>query len=276
MLVLNGPQGVGKSTLIAKLAGEWFSDSLHLSDTKDKTAAEKLQGYWILEIGELAGLRKAEVETLRSFLSRQNDVYRAAFGRSATQHPRQCIFIGTTNAETGYLRDTTGNRRFWPVQVDGRGKKQSWELTSEIVSQIWAEVLHYVNQGEKLYLDEKQVLMAKEEQREAMEADEREGLVKEYLDLLLPENWSAMSFYERRNYINGESEFGDVNNKGVVVRDSVCTLEIWCECFGKERANIRRIDSNDIISILVKLGWVREHQKKRLSIYGPQYYYVPK
>ena len=64
MLVLNGPQGVGKSTLIAKLAGEWFSDSLNLGDTKDKTAAEKLQGYWILEIGELAGLKKAEVETL--------------------------------------------------------------------------------------------------------------------------------------------------------------------------------------------------------------------
>lgn len=81
MLVLNGPQGVGKSTLIAKLAGEWFSDSLNLSDTKDKTAAEKLQGYWILEIGELAGLKKAEVETLRSFLSRQNDIYRAAFGK---------------------------------------------------------------------------------------------------------------------------------------------------------------------------------------------------
>lgn len=276
MLVLNGPQGVGKSTLIAKLAGEWFSDSLHLSDTKDKTAAEKLQGYWILEIGELAGLRKAEVETLRSFLSRQNDVYRAAFGRRATQHPRQCIFIGTTNAETGYLRDTTGNRRFWPVQVNGKGKKQSWTITSEEVSQIWAEVKYYVTAGEKLYLDEKQVLLAKEEQREAMEADEREGLVKDYLDLLLPENWHSMSLYERRNYINGESEFGDDNHKGTVVRESVCTLEIWCECFGKDRANIKRTDSNDIISILVKLGWVREHQKKRISLYGPQYFYVPR
>ena len=121
MLVLNGPQGIGKSTLISRLAGEWFSDSLNLSDTKDKTAAEKLQGYWILEIGELAGLRKAEVETLRSFLSRQNDIYRAAFGRRATPHPRQCIFFGTTNAESGYLRDTTGNRRFWPVKTPGGG-----------------------------------------------------------------------------------------------------------------------------------------------------------
>lgn len=131
MLVLNGPQGIGKSTLISRLAGEWFSDSLNLSDTKDKTAAEKLQGYWILEIGELAGLRKAEVETLRSFLSRQNDIYRAAFGRRATPHPRQCIFFGTTNAESGYLRDTTGNRRFWPVKTPGGGIKHSWELTTE-------------------------------------------------------------------------------------------------------------------------------------------------
>lgn len=148
MLVLNGPQGIGKSTLISRLAGEWFSDSLNLSDTKDKTAAEKLQGYWILEIGELAGLRKAEVETLRSFLSRQNDIYRAAFGRRATPHPRQCIFFGTTNAESGYLRDTTGNRRFWPVKTPGGGAKHSWELTHEDISQIWAEVLVLVENGE--------------------------------------------------------------------------------------------------------------------------------
>ena len=122
MLVLSGPQGKGKSTLIAKLCGEWFNDSLLLSDTKDKTAAEKLQGYWILEIGELAGLKKTDIETLRGFLSRQNDIYRAAFGRRATPHPRQCVFIGTTNADT-YLRDITGNRRFWPVKNTGRSRK---------------------------------------------------------------------------------------------------------------------------------------------------------
>lgn len=163
MLVLNGPQGIGKSTLISRLAGEWFSDSLNLSDTKDKTAAEKLQGYWILEIGELAGLRKAEVETLRSFLSRQNDIYRAAFGRRATPHPRQCIFFGTTNAESGYLRDTTGNRRFWPVKTPGGGVKHSWELTNEDISQIWAEVLVLVENGEKLHLAPDLETLAKSE-----------------------------------------------------------------------------------------------------------------
>ena len=275
MLVLNGPQGVGKSTLIAKLAGEWFSDSLNLGDTKDKTAAEKLQGYWILEIGELAGLKKAEVETLRSFLSRQNDIYRAAFGKRATPHLRQCVFFGTTNAEFGYLRDTTGNRRFWPVKTPGNGKKQSWNLTHEEILQIWAETLVYVRQGEKLYLAAEMDALAKDEQREAMESDEREGLVREYLDTLLPERWAEMDLFERRNFLTG-SDFGSLQEKGTVKRTSVSNMEIWCECFGKERANLRRTDSNELTGILARLGWKRAESKVRVPLYGPQYVFVPK
>lgn len=275
MLVLNGPQGVGKSTLIAKLAGEWFSDSLNLSDTKDKTAAEKLQGYWILEIGELAGLRKAEVETLRSFLSRQNDIYRAAFGKRATPHLRQCVFFGTTNAESGYLRDTTGNRRFWPVKTPGGGKKHSWELTEEDIRQVWAEVLVYVERGEKLYLDASMETLAKVEQREAMESDEREGLVRLYLDTLLPEDWSGMDIFERRNFLHG-SDFGPAQRQGTAKRTSVSSMEIWCECFGKDRSNLRRSDSNEITGILKRIGWQRTESKVRIPLYGPQYVFVPK
>lgn len=275
MLVLNGPQGVGKSTLIAKLAGEWFSDSLNLGDTKDKTAAEKLQGYWILEIGELAGLKKAEVETLRSFLSRQNDIYRAAFGKRATPHLRQCVFFGTTNAESGYLRDTTGNRRFWPVKTPGHGKKQSWNLTHEEILQIWAEAYVYVKHGEKLYLAPELEAMAKNEQRDAMESDEREGLVREYLETKLPDGWDKMDIFERRNYLNG-SDFGDLKKDGTITRTSVSNMEVWCECFGKERANLRRTDSNDITAILTRLGWQRRESKMRIPLYGPQYIFVPK
>ena len=275
MLVLNGPQGVGKSTLIAKLAGEWFSDSLNLSDTKDKTAAEKLQGYWILEIGELAGLKKAEVETLRSFLSRQNDIYRAAFGKRATPHLRQCVFFGTTNAESGYLRDTTGNRRFWPVKTPGTGTKHSWDLTPETICQIWAETLVYVKQGEKLYLSAELEALSKAEQREAMESDEREGLVRLYLDMLLPEEWDSMDIFERRNFLTG-SDFGDTKKPGTVKRTQVSNMEIWCECFGKERASIRRTDSNELTAILARLGWKRLDSKVRIPLYGPQYVFVPK
>jgi predicted P-loop ATPase len=270
MLVLNGPQGIGKSTLIAKLAGEWFSDSLNLSDTKDKTAAEKLQGYWILEIGELAGLRKAEVETLRSFLSRQDDKYRASFGRRVTPHPRQCVFFGTTNAETGYLRDTTGNRRFWPVKTPGGTDKHPWDLTEEDVRQIWAETLEYVSAGEKLYLDKDLQEEAKTEQLDAMESDEREGIVRDYLQARLPENWDDMNLYERRNFLNGDSEFGQPATVGTRERTSVSNMEIWCECFEKNRAEGARIRS-----ILVKLGWHRYERKTRIPLYGPQWIYIP-
>ncbi len=267
MLVLSGPQGKGKSTLIAKLCGEWFNDSLLLSDTKDKTAAEKLQGYWILEIGELAGLRKTDLETLRGFLSRQNDIYRAAFGRRATPHPRQCVFIGTTNADS-YLRDITGNRRFWPVKVPGGVARGSWELTTDEVSQIWAEALHYYNQGEQLHLTKDLEGMAVHEQREAMEQDEREGMVRDYLEILLPNNWDNMTLYERRNFING-SEFEGEHHVGTVKRKRVCNMEIWCECFGKERGNLRRQDANEIIAIMSNIdGWSKAEFKMRFSIYG--------
>ena len=177
MIVLNGDQGIGKSTLIAKLGGEWYSDSLNLSDMNDKTAAEKLQGYWIMEIGELAGMKKADLDKVKAFVSRQDDKYRASFGRRVTPHPRQCVFFGTTNSQNGYLRDITGNRRYWNVKVPGNGKYKPWDLDAETIDQIWAEVMVHAKAGEKLFLPPELETYAREEQREAMEQDDREGLV---------------------------------------------------------------------------------------------------
>ena len=268
MLVLNGPQGKGKSTLISRLCGEWFNDSLLLNDTKDKTAAEKLQGYWILEIGELAGLKKTEIETLRGFLSRQNDIYRASFGRRATPHPRQCVFIGTTNAENGYLRDTAGNRRFWPVKTPGDAARASWEMTEEEIRQIWAEALVRYKEGEPLHLDNELAGMALKEQQIAMEVDEREGMVRDYLEMPLPERWDKMDIFDRRNYICG-SEFGGEREPGVRKRERVCNMEIWCECFGKERGNLKRQDANEISAIMANIeGWKKADNKVRFPIYG--------
>ena len=268
MLVLNGPQGKGKSTLISKLCGEWFNDSLLLNDTKDKTAAEKLQGYWILEIGELAGLKKTEIETLRGFLSRQNDIYRASFGRRATPHPRQCVFIGTTNAENGYLRDTAGNRRFWPVKTPGDAARASWEMTEEEIRQIWAEALVRYKEGEPLHLDNELAGMALKEQQIAMEVDEREGMVRDYLEMPLPERWDRMDIFDRRNYICG-SEFGGEREPGVRKRERVCNMEIWCECFGKERGNLKRQDANEISAIMANIeGWKKADNKVRFPING--------
>lgn len=161
------------------------------------------------------------------------------------------------------------------MKTPGRKDKHSWDLDEHEISQIWTEVLEYVNDGEKLYLDAKLDIYAKEEQREAMESDEREGLVREYLEKLLPENWADMTLYERRNFLNGESEFGRDTREGTVRRKYVSNMEIWCECFEKDRANLSISESNKIKAILVKLGWVRQEKKLRIPLYGPQWIYVP-
>lgn len=146
-------KGIGKSTFFAKLAGEWFSDSLTLTDMKDKAGYEKLQGYWMLELGELAGMRKTDVEVVKSFISRSDDKYRASYGVNVESHPRQCVIVGSTNAESGFLRDITGNRRFWPVRISGESNKKAWQMSKEEVQQIWAETLVLYKKGEKLYLE---------------------------------------------------------------------------------------------------------------------------
>ena len=274
MVVMNGPQGAGKSTLIAKLAGEWFSDSLQLTETKDKTAAEKLQGYWIIEIGELAGINKAEVETLRGFISRQNDIYRASYGKRAVPHLRQCVFFGTTNAVTGYLRDVTGNRRFWPIKTPGSKNKQSWQITSDEVKQFWAEALVYAKQGEKLYLPPEVEKLAQLEQQGALEEDEREGVVRAYLDQLLPNEWPGMDLFARRNYLNG-TEFGETQHVGTNVRKTVSNMEIWCECFGRDRSALSRRDSNSIQAIMARIeGWSKPEFRDNTGLFGQQRCYV--
>lgn len=278
MLVLNGPQGIGKSTLFAKLGGEWFNDSLSLNDTKDKTAAEKLQGYWIMEIGELAGIKKAEVEAVKSFLSRQKDIYRPSYGRRTIEHPRQCIIVGSTNADTGFLRDSTGNRRFWPVVVNGSVTKTPWGLDSDTVNQIWAEALQLWKDGEALYLDDQDAAIeAIEQQKLAMEADERLGMIKDYLDRLLPLNWDERTLNERILYIHG-GDFGQ-EEEGTVQRDKVCISEIWCELFRRDLATIKRHEVDEMHGLIRQIeGWGKytgnKNGKLKFSIYGSQRAYV--
>ena len=268
MIVLNGDQGIGKSTLIAKLGGEWYSDSLNLSDMNDKTAAE----YWIMEIGELAGMRKADLDKVKAFISRQDDKYRASFGRRVTPHPRQCVFFGTTNSQNGYLRDITGNRRYWNVKVPGNGKYKPWDMDEDTVRQVWAEVMVYAKAGEKLYLPSELEAYAKEEQRAAMERDDREGLVQEYLDMLLPDTWDSMDVYKRRDYVRDVDD--PMRPDGSVRRMEVSNMEIWCECFGKPKEDMKPSDSYSIAAIMERMDrWSRTGKAKVLPIYGKQRIY---
>lgn len=277
VLVLSGPQGIGKSMFFAKLGGVWFSDSLTISDMRDKTGAEKLQGFWIMEIGEMNGIKKVEVETVKSFASRQDDKFRVAYGTVVESHPRQCVICGTSNSQH-FLRDVTGNRRFWPVKVTGECEKHPWNMDKALLEQIWAEALTLYNAGEELILKGTDAEMAAEKQQEALENDDREGLVREYLDKLLPADWAKLSLSEKRMYLAGD-EFTTQNRAGVAPRDKVCNLEIWAECFGREPANIRKQDSYELNAIMAKLdGWKRYDGNKsgKLSFkdYGSQIAYV--
>lgn len=272
ILVLSGPQGMGKSTFFAILGREWFSDSLSISDMRDKTAAEKLQGYWILEISEMNGIKKTDVETVKSFVTRQDDKFRQAYGVNVESHPRSCIIVGSTNSESGFLRDVTGNRRFWPVHVPGTGKHHPWEVTE--VDQIWAEAIEYYKNGEELFLKGEAAEEAYRKQQDAMESDDREGIVQDYLDRLLPANWDAMDIYQRRAFL-GNGEFETAGITGTVERKKVCIMEIWCECFGKERQNLRKTDSYEMEAILNKIGGWRRYTgsasgKSRIPLYGIQ------
>ena len=270
VLILNGSQGIGKSTFFAKLAGDWFSDSLTLTDMKDKSGAEKLQGYWILELGELAGMKKADIESVKSFISRTDDDYRPSYGRTVESHPRQCIIVGSTNSESGFLRDITGNRRFWPVKVNGNSCKKSWQLTQEEVDQIWSEAVNFYKAGEKLYLEGNEAAIAVYEQTEAMETDEREGLIQQYLEVLLPDNWDSMELYERRNYLSDDSL---TKRDGSNQRKIVCNMEIWCECFGKEPSSMKKSDSYEISAIMQRIGGWAKANMKHIPLYGRQRVY---
>jgi len=275
--VIIGGQGIGKSTLLSRLGKQWYSDSLSISDMKDKTAPEKLQGNWLMELSELAGIKKMDVETVKSFASRIDDKYRPSYGRVVESHPRQCIIVGTTNSEGGFLRDVTGNRRFWPIIVSGEGTRRPWDLTDAEVDQIWAEAVASFNSGEELFLKGAVAEIAADAQRDAMETDDREGLVAAYLDTLLPENWDDMDIYRRQEYFRDTDD--PTRPTGIMRRMQVSNLEIWCECFGRSRDSIKKADSYEIEAILRSIGgWVRysgnKSGKRSIPIYGIQRVYL--
>ena len=272
--VLDGDQGIGKSTIVKDLVSpEYYSETLSLTDMDDKSGAEKLQGFWAVEIGELAGMKKADIEKVKAFLSTCDDKYRPSYGRVVESHPRQCIIIATVNGERGYLRDITGNRRFWIIKLHQKKQKKTWNFTPEFRAQFWAEAKEIWKSGEKLYLEGEVLAEAEKVQQSAMEVDERVGMVEEYLNTMLPDDWDNMDLFQRRNYLNG-SEFGSPVHKGCELRTEVSNAEIWCECFGKSLQELKPTDSYSIAALMSQIGgWERTTTIKRQPIYGRQQLY---
>ena len=273
ILVLDGAQGIGKSTIFKDLTGdEYYSDTLSLTDMNDKSGAEKLQGFWVVEIGELAGMKKADIEKVKAFLSTADDKYRPSYGKTVESHPRQCIIIASVNGERGYLRDITGNRRFWIVKLHQDEQKKRWHFTEEERDQIWAEAKAIYESGEKLYLEADMIKEAEKVQQSAMEVDERQGMVEEYLDTLLPDGWESMDIYARRSYVNDKSD--PTRPNGVAIKTVVSNAEIWCECFGRNLSEMKPADSYAIAALMTQVdGWERTNGRCRQSMYGRQRLY---
>lgn len=272
MLVLIGNQGIGKSTLIEKLGKGWYSDSLTISDILSdvKAAGEKLEGYWMIEIPELAGIdsKRFNPESLKSFLSRKDDKYRPTYGRRTAAHPRQCVIWGTTNKAAGFLRDTTGNRRFWNVYVSGEGKYKPWDLTDNVIDQIWAEVKKQACRIDDLHLSTEIAEQAEKMQKAYMEENPLMGIIEDFLMIPLPDNWDELDLQARRKYLK--------NPDGDIVRTKVCCLEIWCECLGHDRNEaFSPKNQQEITGVMEQIGrWKRADERKRFPIYGQQRYFV--
>lgn len=270
MLVLVGPQNCGKSQIIKRLGRDWFSDTL--ATIQGKEAYEQIQGFWIIEIAELAATRKQDIEATKHFITKSEDAYRAAYGHHVETYKRQCVFFGTTN-KYEFLRDMTGNRRFWPVDVNPtRATKDMWQaLTPEVVDQVWAEAVVLFNKGEKIFFDDENLkALAEEEQNRHLEESPLTGDIKRYLDKLLPEGWDNCDLSARRMYYQGNNFMAKVESS--VLRDRVCPLEIWCELLNGDKKDMTLQRSREIKEIITKTGeW--EQMKHPLTfgdLYGKQ------
>ena len=267
-------QGTGKSSFFKALGRKWFSDTFLSVQGKD--SFEQLQGTWIMEMAELAGLKKADIESIKHFISKQEDTFRPAYARVPETFPRQCVFVATTNEST-FLRDPSGNRRFMPVDVWNKRLVDNDDLRSfldspEEIDQVWAEAVHLFRKGEKLYLSNDAEKIATSQQSMHSETDERKGIIEAYLDRLLPKDWDQKDVFERRSYLDDP-----LSPKGTEIRDYVCIAEIWCECLGKNKEDMDRYKTREINDILRGLeGWEPAGSTRTFPIYGKQKYYARK
>lgn len=238
MIVLEGRQGLGKSYLLKLLGGEWFSDSL--TTVQGKEAYEQLSGAWIIEMSELAALKKSDIEPIKQFISKQIDSYRVAYGRRLSEFPRQCIFVGTTNEST-FLRDHTGNRRFWPVTCGLCEPRMSlWsDDIKNYIHQVWAEALEAYRGGETVWLGSEMECEAMKKQEEHTEENQLVGMLAEFLDRPITPDWYDLPLNTRQEVMQGTGFEVDMSN--AVKRDRICRAEIWVELLG---GDLKRFDAH--------------------------------
>lgn len=273
VLTLQGPEGMGKSTIIKAMGGKWFNDSFSSGDVGSKDAMEQLRGSFLIELGELKDYKKNTVEAFKAFISKQEDTYRPAYGRKTVTVPRQCVFFATTN-EKNFLKGDTGNRRFWPVEVGvHKPTEDVFAITQDEIDQIWAEAVHFYREKEPLFLpnDLEAQSRSRQEGFNEIEADERVGMIAAYLARKVPAAWYTYTRKQRADWFKNNAGT-DLGNEGIR-REYVCALEVAIECLDKP--NMTRYELREVSQILrILLG----HSPAKPALkgdpeYGVQRYY---
>jgi len=228
VLILEGKQGAGKSSAVHVLFGDWFSDAP--VPIGDKDAYQNITGVWGQEMAELDSFNKAENTAAKMFFSQRRDRYRRSYGTHAEDFPRQCVFIGTTNQDE-YLKDYTGNRRYWPVLCF---KIKTAELAA-VRDQLWAEAVARFRDGERWWAHgDVELAYFDLEQDKRMQADPWENMLADYLDTMTAEHFSAD--------------------------------ELLKDCIGLDGGHMQRAHQNRLSPIMKSLGW--HSQRKRISVVG--------
>lgn len=266
-LVFYSEQGVGKSTLIQRLSKGWFNDSL--TSLSGKESYEAIQFAWLVELAELSALRKSDVEAVKNFISKREDTYRGAYARRVKTHKRQCVFFGSTNDDE-FLKDATGNRRFFPVSVK-RTRKTRIIFEPEfdaIVDQLWAEAMEGYMLGEALTLSDEAEAIAGGTREEFTERTPIQGLIEEYLDRLFPADYEDRFLAQRLDFLNG-----DLGEEGTETKNSFSLIELWTEALGRRKDEYTVVKARELSNAVKALkGWKRDKQARQ-KIYGPQVIY---
>ena len=249
MVILTGKQGIGKSTLLSKLAGDWFTDNIVDFNSKDTLLL--LQNCIIVEVPELQGFNKADSNRLKQFLGQKTDKYRAPYEHREEEHPRHCVFFGTTNDDE-FLRDSTGNRRYWPIEV-GKNKitKSVFKDLDREKDQIWAEAVVKFMTGENLYLEGDVLKVAEEEQKARLIVDPWESIIFEYIERKIPADWFDRNIEAQKNYwIFSNAE----ENKDLIERDRICASEILTVCLNIEPKRQSSLDRKRVIDVVRQMS----------------------
>lgn len=244
-LILEGPQGIRKSSALMALAQPWFTD--RLSDLGSKDAAMETRGVWIIEIAELDTMGRAEVSTIKAFMSRTQDRFRPPYGKRLVDLARQCVFAGSVNPEGGYLKDPTGGRRFWPV-VCGTIDIATLERDRD---QLWAEARDRFRRNEPWWLETQDLdALATEEQAERYQGDAWDEPIEAYLE------------NETRWLENGYGERNAYRQPRATPLNDVSVAEIMEHALDIEKGRWTQIDQNRVVRSLVSMGFKKCRPRK--------------